>query len=119
MRNCPRVAGLACTITAPAGATSPVTAALRAQAAYGSAGRRERVIAMEQSGPNPGPLPPPATTGSSPPSPTPGDAVTLTGQNFGATPPDSGSFPLTPGTAMVTVTVGGQGSNTETNTITS
>ena len=43
----------------PAGATSPVTAALQAQAAYGSAGRRERVIAMEQSGPNPAPLPPP------------------------------------------------------------
>lgn len=78
----------------PAGATSPVTAALQARAAYGSAGRRERVIAMEQSGPNPAPLPPPAITGSSPPSPTPGDAVTLTGQNFGATPgvelPDAG-----------------------------
>lgn len=69
----------------PAGATSPVTATLQAQAAYGSAGRRELVIAMEQSGPNPAPLPPPAITGSSPPSPTPGDVVTLTGQNFGAT----------------------------------
>jgi IPT/TIG domain len=34
-------------------------------------------------------------------------------------PPDSGSFPLTPGTATVTVTVGGQGSHTETITITS
>ena len=34
-------------------------------------------------------------------------------------PPDSGSFPLTPGTATVTVTVSGQGSNPETITITS
>ena len=34
-------------------------------------------------------------------------------------PPDSGSFPLTPGTATVTVTVSGQASNTETITITS
>jgi len=34
-------------------------------------------------------------------------------------PPDSGSFPLAPGTATVAVTVGGQGSNTETITITS
>jgi IPT/TIG domain-containing protein len=62
-----------------------VTAALQAQATYASAGRRERVIAMEQSGPNPAPLPPPLITGSSPPSPAPGVAVTLTGQNFGAT----------------------------------
>jgi alpha-galactosidase len=73
------------TVTAPAGSTSPVTAALQAQATYASAGRRERVIAMEQSGPNPAPLPPPLITGSSPPSPAPGVAVTLTGQNFGAT----------------------------------
>jgi IPT/TIG domain len=34
-------------------------------------------------------------------------------------PPDSGSFPLGPGTATVTVTVSGQASNTETITITS
>src|SRR6202042_1039510 len=34
-------------------------------------------------------------------------------------PPDSGSFPLTPGTATVTVTASGQASNTETITITS
>ena len=80
-----RAATQSWTVTAPAGSTSPATAALQAQATYASAGRRERVIAMEQSGPNPAPLPPPVITGSSPPSPAPGDAVTLTGQSFGAT----------------------------------
>jgi hypothetical protein len=34
-------------------------------------------------------------------------------------PPDSGSYPLQPGSAMVTVTVSGQASNPETITITS
>jgi hypothetical protein len=85
-------------------------------------------------------------TSTSPSSPAPGDAVTLTGQNFGASqgssyltlaqpgiswgapfdgakltithwsdtsitfdlPPDSPPFPLTPGSATVTVTVAGQ-----------
>ena len=140
------------TVTAPAGSTSPATAALQAQAGYASAGRRERVIAMEQGGPNPAPLPPPVITGSSPPSPSPGDAVTLSGQNFGATqgssyltlaqggtswgapydgakltitnwstdsitfdlPPNSGSFPLEPGQATITVTVAGQTSPAQT-----
>jgi alpha-glucosidase (family GH31 glycosyl hydrolase) len=73
------------TVTAPAAATSPVSAALEAKATYGSAGGREQVTAMQQTGPNPAPLPPPVVTGSSPPSPAPGDAVTLSGQNFGAT----------------------------------
>jgi hypothetical protein len=140
------------TVTAPAGSTSPVTAALQANATYGSAGQRERVIAMEQGGANPAPLPPPVVTGSSPPSPAPGDAVTLTGQNFGATqgssyltlaqggtswgapfdgakvtitnwsddsitfdlPPNSGPFPLEPGQATITVTVAGQTSPAQT-----
>ena len=100
--------------------------------------------------------PAPAISSVSPASTTAGSAVTLTGQNFGATqgssyltlaegstswgapfdgatltitswsatsitfqlPPDSGSFPLSPGTATVTVTVGGQTSNSENITIT-
>jgi hypothetical protein len=101
--------------------------------------------------------PAPSITSSSPPGPAPGDAVTLTGQNFGATqgssyltlaqgttswgapydgakltitswsdtsitfdlPPDAAPYPLTPGSATVTVTVGGQTSNPETITVTS
>jgi hypothetical protein len=135
------------TVTAPAGANSPVTAALRAWAVYSSAGKVERVTTTQQGPPTPAPLPPPAITATSPSNPAPGDAVTLTGQNFGATegssyltlaqggtswgapydgakltitnwsdtsitfdlPPDSGSFPLLPGQpATITVTVAGQ-----------
>ena len=131
------------TVTAPSGASSPVTGALQAEVSYHSAGRAERVAAMQQSAPNPAPPPPPVITSSAPPSPAPGDAVTLTGQNFGATqgssyltlaqggtswgapydgakltitswsptsitfdlPPDSGPYPLVPGSATVTVSV--------------
>lgn len=133
-------------VTAPAGSTSPVTAALQAQATYSSAGSPQRVVATQQGPPTPAPLPPPVITSTSPPNPAPGDAVTLTGQNFGSTqgssyltlaqgntswgapydgakltitnwsdgsitfdlPPDSGTFPLVPGTATITVTVAGQ-----------
>jgi alpha-glucosidase (family GH31 glycosyl hydrolase) len=133
------------TVTAPAGSTSPVTAALQARATYTSAGRAQRVLSSEQAGPNPAPPPPPVISSSAPPSPAPGDAVTLTGQNFGATqgssyltlaqggtswgapydgakltitswsatsitfdlPPDSGPYPLVPGSATVTVSVVG------------
>jgi hypothetical protein len=140
------------TVTAPSGVTSPATAAVQATATYATAGHREQVTAMQQSGPNPAPLPPPVIAGSSPPSPAPGDAVTLTGQNFGATqgssyltlaqggtswgapydgakltitnwsddsitfdlPPNSGPFPLEPGQATITVTVAGQTSPAQT-----
>ncbi|MBV9684826.1 MAG: IPT/TIG domain-containing protein, partial [Solirubrobacterales bacterium] len=67
------------------GATSPVSAALTAQLAYVSAGRHERVSATQQAPPQPAPPPPPAVTSTSPANPAPGDTVTLTGQNFGAT----------------------------------
>ena len=73
------------TVTAPAGATSPVTAALQADVSYRTAGRAEQVIATQQSGPAPAPLPPPTITSTAPPSPAPGAAVTLTGDNFGDT----------------------------------
>jgi alpha-glucosidase (family GH31 glycosyl hydrolase) len=144
-------------VTAPNGASSPVTAALVATASYHSAGRPERVTASQQGPPAPAPLPPPTITSTSPPGPAPGDAVTLTGQNFGATqgssyltlaqggtswgapydgakltitnwsdtsitfelPPDSGPFPLQPGSATVTVTVSGQTSSPATITVTS
>jgi hypothetical protein len=52
-----------------------------------------------------------------------GAKLTITGWSDGsitfALPPGSGSFPLQPGTATVTVTVAGQASNSETITITS
>ncbi len=135
------------TVTAPAGSTSEVTAALQAQVVYSSAGQVERVSATQQGPPAPAPLPPPTITSTSPSTPAPGDAVTLTGQNFGSTqgssyltlaqgntswgapfdgakltitswsetsikfdlPPDSGPFPLLPGQpATITVTVAGQ-----------
>ncbi len=134
------------TVTAPSGASSPVTAALVATASYRSAGRVESVTAGQHGPPAPAPLPPPTITSTSPANPAPGDSVTLTGQNFGATqgssyltlaqggtswgapfdgakltitswsdtsitfdlPPDSGSFPLEPGQATITVTVNGQ-----------
>lgn len=133
------------TVTAPAGSTSPVSATLVATLSYRSAGRSESVIAGQPGPPIPAPLPPPVISSTSPSSPAPGTAVTLTGQNFGATqgssyltlgqggtswgapydaakltitswsdgsitfdlPPDSGSFPLKPGTATITVTVSG------------
>jgi len=136
------------TVTAPSGATSPVTATLAATLSYRSAGRSEHVIASQPGQPNPAPLPPPVISSTSPPSPAPGDSVTLTGQSFGATqgssyltlaqggtswgapfdgakltitnwsdnsitfdlPPDSPPFPLVPGTATITVTVNGQSS---------
>ncbi|HEX4280111.1 MAG TPA: TIM-barrel domain-containing protein, partial [Solirubrobacteraceae bacterium] len=134
------------TVTAPSGSTSPVTAALVATVTYRSAGRAETVTATQQGPPAPAPPPVPVITSTSPASPAPGDAVTLTGQNFGASqgssyltlaqpgiswgapfdgakltitnwsdtsitfdlPPDSPPFPLTPGSATVTVTVAGQ-----------
>lgn len=54
----------------------------------------------------------------------PYDGATLTITNWSDTsitfqlPPNSGPYPLTPGTATITVTVGGQPSNTENITIT-
>jgi hypothetical protein len=125
-----------------------VTAALAATVTYRSAGRAETVTATEQGPPAPAPPPVPVITSTSPASPAPGDAVTLTGQNFGASqgssyltlaqpgiswgapfdgakltitnwsdtsitfdlPPDSPPFPLTPGSATITVTVAGQSS---------
>jgi hypothetical protein len=52
-----------------------------------------------------------------------GATLTITDWSDGsitfALPPDSGPYPLQPGTATVTVTVAGQPSNTETVTITS
>ena len=134
------------TVTAPSGSTSPVTAALAATVTYRSAGRAETVTATQQGPPAPAPPPVPVITSTSPASPAPGDAVTLTGQNFGASqgssyltlaqpgiswgapfdgakltitnwsdtsitfdlPPDSPPFPLTPGSATITVTVAGQ-----------
>jgi IPT/TIG domain/NPCBM-associated, NEW3 domain of alpha-galactosidase len=143
------------TVTAPSGSSSPVTASLVAQASYRSAGQAEQVTASQQAGSAPAPLPPPVITASSPGTPAPGDTVTLTGQNFGASqgasyltlvqggtswgapydgakltitswsdasitfqlPPDSGSFPLSPGSATVTVTVAGQTSAPQTLTV--
>jgi len=132
------------TVTAPSGASSPVTGTLVSRVRYRSAGRSESVTASEQGPPAPAPPPPPVITSAAPPSPAPGDSVTLTGLNFGATqgssyltlaqggtswgapydgakltitswsdtsitfelPPDSGSFPLLPGQpATITVTV--------------
>jgi alpha-glucosidase (family GH31 glycosyl hydrolase) len=132
------------TVTAPSGASSPVTGTLVSRVSYRSAGRSESVTASEQGPPAPAPPPPPVITSAAPPSPAPGDSVTLTGLNFGATqgssyltlaqggtswgapydgakltitswsdtsitfelPPDSGSFPLLPGQpATITVTV--------------
>jgi hypothetical protein len=99
----------------------------------------------------------PVLSGVSPSTTTAGSEVTLTGSNFGASqggsyltlaqggtswgapydgatltitswsdtaitvdlPPDTGSFPLQPGTATITVTVGGQASAPQTVTITS
>jgi alpha-glucosidase (family GH31 glycosyl hydrolase) len=134
------------TVTAPSGSTSPATAALAATVTYRSAGRAETVTATQQGPPAPAPPPVPVITSTSPASPAPGDAVTLTGQNFGASqgssyltlaqpgiswgapfdgakltithwsdtsitfdlPPDSPPFALTPGQATITVTVAGQ-----------
>jgi hypothetical protein len=146
------------TVQAPAGtSTSPLTAALAAQASYTSAGLDEQVSATEQAPPATAPLPPPVITQVSPASTPPGSSVTLTGQNFGsslgssyltlaqggtswgapydgakltitnwsdtsitfALPPDSGPYPLEPGTATITVTVDGQTSAAQTITITS
>ena len=133
------------TVTAPSGPSSPATATLIATASYRSAGRAERVTASQPGPPTPAPLPPPTITSTSPASPAPGTAVTLTGQNFGASqgssyltlaqggtswgapydgakltitnwsadsitfdlPPDSGPYPLVPGQATITVTVSG------------
>jgi hypothetical protein len=72
------------TVSAPSGSSSPVTASLLAQASYTSAGQAEQVTASQQAGPAVAPLPPPVITSSSPATPAPGDTVTLTGQNFGA-----------------------------------
>ncbi|MBV9417878.1 MAG: DUF5110 domain-containing protein, partial [Solirubrobacterales bacterium] len=73
------------TVTAPSGATSPVAGALTARLTYLSAGRAETVTATQQAPPQPAPLPPPVIAATSPANPAPGDTVTLTGQNFGAT----------------------------------
>ena len=140
------------TVTAPAGATSPATATLIATASYRSADRAERVTASQPGPPTPAPLPPPTITSTSPANPAPGDAVTLTGQNFGSSqgssyltlaqggtswgapydgakvtitnwsqdsitfdlPPDSGPYPLVPGQATITVTVAGATSAAQT-----
>jgi IPT/TIG domain len=72
-------------VTAPSGSASPATAALVATATYRSAGRTEAVTTTQQGPPAPAPPPVPVITSTSPASPAPGDAVTLTGQNFGAT----------------------------------
>ncbi len=139
-------------MTAPSGSASPATAAVVATVSYRSAGRAETVTASQQSPPAAAPLPPPVITSTSPANPAPGDSVTLTGQNFGATqgssyltlaqggtswgapfdgakltitswsdtsitfdlPPDSPPFPLTPGQATITVTVAGQASQAAT-----
>ena len=139
-------------MTAPSGSSSPATAALIATASYRSAGRAEMVTASQPGPPTPAPLPPPMITSTSPANPAPGDAVTLTGQNFGASqgssyltlaqggtswgapydgakvtitnwsddsitfdlPPNSGSFPLEPGQATITVTVAGATSPAQT-----
>jgi Glycosyl hydrolases family 31/Domain of unknown function (DUF5110)/NPCBM-associated, NEW3 domain of alpha-galactosidase/Carbohydrate binding module (family 6)/IPT/TIG domain len=136
------------TVTAPSGAASPVSGTLLATASYRSGGRRESVTTSQQGPPAPAPLPPPSITATSPATPAPGDSVTLTGQDFGATqgssyltlaqggtswgapydgakltitswsdtsitfqlPPNSGPFPLQPGSATITVTVAGQSS---------
>ncbi len=143
------------TVTAPAGATTSMTAALQAQASYTSAGQAEQVTTSEQAPPAAAPLPPPVIDSATPANPAPGDSVTLTGENFGATqgdsyltlaqggtswgapydgakltitswsdtsitfqlPPDSGDFPLSPGSATVTVSVAGQTSAAQTLTI--
>ncbi|MFZ0376519.1 MAG: TIM-barrel domain-containing protein [Solirubrobacteraceae bacterium] len=73
------------TVTAPSGASSPVTGTLVSHVRYRSAGRSESVTASEQGPPAPAPPPPPVITSTAPPSPAPGDSVTLTGQNFGDT----------------------------------
>jgi alpha-glucosidase (family GH31 glycosyl hydrolase) len=73
------------TVTAPSGVSSPATATLVATASYRSAGRAESVTASQPGPPAPAPLPPPTITSTSPASSAPGDVVTLTGQNFGAT----------------------------------
>ncbi|MFZ0041865.1 MAG: TIM-barrel domain-containing protein, partial [Solirubrobacteraceae bacterium] len=142
------------TVTAPSGST-PQTATLQAQANYTSAGRPQQVTASQGPGPAPAPLPPPVIDSSAPPTPAPGDSVTLTGQNFGTTqgssyltlaqggtswgapydgakvtitnwsdnsitfelPPNSGPYPLQPGSASVTVTVAGQTSPAQALTI--
>jgi hypothetical protein len=139
-------------VTAPSGSSSPAAATLIATASYRSAGRLERVTASQPGPPTPAPLPPPTITSTSPTNPAPGDAVTLTGQNFGASqgssyltlaqggtswgapydgakvtitnwsddsitfdlPPNSGPFPLEPGQATITVTVAGATSPAQT-----
>jgi hypothetical protein len=70
------------TVTAPTGGSSPVTASLQATATYTSAGHAEQVIASQQASPA---TPPAVISSSTPASPAPGDTVTLTGDEFGAT----------------------------------
>ncbi|MBV9379793.1 MAG: DUF5110 domain-containing protein [Streptosporangiaceae bacterium] len=72
------------TVTAPAGAQGPQTAALQATAGYISAGSAQSVTASEQAPPAPAPQPPPAISNVQPASGNAGTAITITGQNFGA-----------------------------------
>ena len=144
------------TVTAPAGATGPQTAALQATASYTSAGQPVLVTATEQAPAAPAPLPPPVITQVAPSTTAAGTSVTLTGQNFGSSqgsryltlaqggtswgapfdgakltitswsdtsitftlPPSTGPFPLAPGPATITVTVAGQTSPAQTITVT-
>ncbi len=73
------------TVTAPAGSSSPVTAALEAQLKYTSAGQPERVTTDQQGSPAPAPLPPPVIDSATPSTTAPGTSVTLNGDNFGST----------------------------------
>ncbi|MGH9105552.1 MAG: IPT/TIG domain-containing protein [Acidimicrobiales bacterium] len=71
-------------VTAPTG-SSPQTASLPAQLTYTSAGQPETVTASEQPVPAAAPLPPPVIRSVNPSTTAAGTAVTLTGDNFGAT----------------------------------
>ena len=73
------------TVTAPAGGTSPVMGAVGADVSYGSAGSTATVSQTQQAGPAVAPLPPPTITSTSPATPDAGEAVTITGDNFGDT----------------------------------
>ncbi len=77
------------TVTAPSGSSSPVTAALQATATYTSAGQPQQVTASQQGAPAAAPLPPPVIDSADPSSTAPGTAVTLHGENFGASQGDS------------------------------
>jgi hypothetical protein len=133
------------TVSAPPGGSGE--AALSASASYTSAGLAQQVTAAQQAPNAQAPPPAPVITSLSPTSADPGGAITLTGQNFGATqgssyltlsqggtswgapydgaklaitawsdtsitfdlPPGSNyPYPIEPGQATITVTVDGQ-----------